>query len=105
MEKPASAARQASWQASAGRRRTRNGSSHHSAYISGRMTAAAPTTDQRRLGKIVNRKAAISAAGPGFGAGAMGWYASLNPALAMTLRWQRPEGERRSRSPHHVIKP
>ena len=33
----------------------RNGSSHHSAYISGRMTSAAPTTLQRRFGKIVNR--------------------------------------------------
>ena len=46
--------------ANAGRRRIRNGSSHHNAYIKGMMTRAAPITDQRRLGKIVNRNAAVS---------------------------------------------
>jgi len=50
----------ASWQASAGRRRIRNGSSHHSAYISGTITRAAEIADQRRSGKIVNRNAAVS---------------------------------------------
>src|SRR5512139_4105954 len=38
----------------------RNGSSHHSAYINGRVTRPAEITDQRRFGKIVNRKAAVS---------------------------------------------
>src|SRR5215468_5381217 len=38
----------------------RNGSSHHSAYISGRMMRQTPITDQRRFGKIVNRKATVS---------------------------------------------
>ncbi len=38
----------------------RNGSSHHSAYIRGIVTKAAPITDQRRLGKIVKRNAAVS---------------------------------------------
>ncbi len=47
-------------QASAGRRRMRNGSSHHSAYIRGMVTRPAEITDQRRLGKIVNRNAAVS---------------------------------------------
>ena len=59
-EIPVSAARQASVPASAGRRRMRNGSSHHSAYIRGRTMTAAPITDQRKPGKIVNRKAALS---------------------------------------------
>src|ERR1700730_6864509 len=47
-------------QAKAGRRRMRNGSSHHSAYIRGIVTRPAEITDQRRLGKIVNRNAAVS---------------------------------------------
>src|SRR3569832_816356 len=38
----------------------RNGSSHHSAYISGSVTRPAPITDQRRFGKIVNRNATVS---------------------------------------------
>ena len=46
--------------ASAGRRRMRNGSSHHSAYIRGMVTRAASSTDQRKFGKIVNRNAAVS---------------------------------------------
>src|SRR5271169_1832449 len=60
MAYPTRAARQASLQASAGRRGIRNGSSHHSAYISGSVTSAVDITDQRRLGKIVNRNAAVS---------------------------------------------
>ena len=46
--------------AAAGNRRTRNGSSHHSTYISGTVTIAAPIADQRRFGKMVNRKATVS---------------------------------------------
>ena len=46
--------------ASAGRRRMRNGSSHHSAYIRGMVTRPAEITDQRRFGKIVNRNATVS---------------------------------------------
>src|SRR5579871_4721421 len=38
----------------------RKGSSHHSAAISGTVNNAAEITDQRRSGKIVNRKAAVS---------------------------------------------
>src|SRR6202048_608928 len=60
MEYPTNAATQASMQARAGRRGGRKGASHHSAYIEGIMTRAAEITDQRRLGKIVNRNAAVS---------------------------------------------
>ncbi|MGY3289862.1 hypothetical protein ACVWW5_002560 [Bradyrhizobium sp. LM3.4] len=47
-------------EASAGSLRMRNGSSHHSAYISGSVTRPARTTDQRKFGKIVNRNATVS---------------------------------------------
>src|ERR1700751_709982 len=60
MEYPTRLARQASLPASAGRRGIRNGSSHHNPYISGRITSGGAITDQRRLGKIVNRNAALS---------------------------------------------
>src|SRR5246127_5529356 len=38
----------------------RNGSSRQSTYISGMITNAVAITDRRRLGKIVNRNAAVS---------------------------------------------
>ena len=60
MEYPTSAARHANLQASAGSRRIRNGSTRHSAYTRGTTTNPTPITDQRRLGKIVNKNAAVS---------------------------------------------